>query len=70
VTASASCPAGKALLGGGGSATNTDVTPERTVLTQSFPLSTTSWQAVGVVVGGDLSTGRRMTVQAWAICTA
>jgi hypothetical protein len=68
VTASASCPAGQTLLAGGGSATNTDTHPDRSVLTQSFPLNATTWLAVGVVSGENLSSGRRMTVQAWAIC--
>jgi len=68
VTASASCPAAKALLGGGGTATNTDPHPDRSVLTQSFPLNATTWRAVGVVSSENLSSGRRMTVQAYAIC--
>jgi hypothetical protein len=68
VTGSASCPAGKTLLGGGGRVTTTDSHADRAVLTQSYPLGPTTWQAVGVVSSDNLSSGRRMTVQAWAIC--
>ncbi|MGB2875121.1 MAG: hypothetical protein WBB76_06560 [Gaiellaceae bacterium] len=68
MTASASCPAGKALLGGGGTATNNE-SPEASFLNQSFPFNATTWRVVGVVAT-DLSSSKRMTVQAWAVCAA
>jgi hypothetical protein len=69
VTADASCPSGTVLLGGGGKVTNNDTHPDRTVLTQSYPLDGTTWHAVGVIAGENLSGGHRMTVQAFARCS-
>jgi hypothetical protein len=66
--ATVSCPAGKVLLGGGGAVSNDDH-PEKSAMTKSFPDSTTQWHAQGVVLA-DLATGKKLSVQAWAICTA
>jgi hypothetical protein len=68
LTATATCPAGKALLGGGGTVVNDEVgSPQKTVLVQTYPSSGTVWTAVGVVTG-NLPTAK-MTVQAYAICS-
>ena len=66
VTATASCPIGQVLLGGGGTATNTQ-SPELSILSQSFPSSTTQWTVVGVST--KITGGSTMTVQAFAICS-
>jgi hypothetical protein len=54
------------LLGGGATVTNNDGHPDWTVLIESRPLDSTSWQAVGVVTTG---LGGHMAVQARAICS-
>jgi hypothetical protein len=67
-TAVASCTAGRVLLGGGAQVTNTS-SPEKSVVTQSFPSSTTAWTAVGVVTGQLNNGGNTMTVAAYALCS-
>jgi hypothetical protein len=66
VTGTASCPAGKLLVGGGGrtSATNTG----RAALQASYPSSTTTWTAIAILTAGNLGGGGSLTVQAYAIC--
>jgi hypothetical protein len=68
VTASASCPAGKVLLGGGGLVTTTTSAKERVHLAASYPTSTT-WTATGVVGVGALGAGQTMTVTAYVLCS-
>jgi len=68
VTATATCPSG-VLLGGGGQVTTTSANPDRAVLVSSYPSSTTGWTVVAVVNQGALGTGRTMTVQAYALCS-
>jgi hypothetical protein len=70
VTVTASCPAGKALLGGGAQATNSDAThPARVAIVRSSPGSASSWTATGVISAG-LGAPNAMTVTAYAVCTA
>jgi hypothetical protein len=69
VTATASCPSGKSLLGGGGLVTTTVAQKERVHLTASYPTSTTVWTAIGVVGVGALGAGQTMTVTAYALCS-
>jgi trimeric autotransporter adhesin len=66
-TATASCTGGKVLLGGGAQVTNTK-SPEESVITQSYPSSTTAWTAVGVVTA-NLNGANTMTVTAWVVCS-
>jgi hypothetical protein len=68
VTATATCPAGKVLLGGGAQVTTTSANADRAVLVSSYPSSATVWTAVAVVNQGALGVGRTMTVQAYALC--
>jgi hypothetical protein len=56
------------LLGGGAQVTNTK-SHEDSVITQSYPSSTTAWTAVGVVTGGLNNAGNTMTVTAWVVCS-
>jgi hypothetical protein len=69
ITAVANCPAGKLLLGGGGSAI-TNLNPSRFALQSSRPTSTTQWQAIGVIVTQATTAGSTSTVTAFAVCTA
>jgi hypothetical protein len=69
VTATATCPAGKMLLGGGATVTSTAAQKERVYLALSYPSSTTVWTAVGVVGIASLGTGQTMTVTAYALCS-
>jgi hypothetical protein len=68
LSATATCPAGKVLLGGGALVTNTQAA-QRVVLTGSRPTSTTVWTATAVVITG-LTGVNTATVTAYAICTA
>ena len=70
VTATASCPAGRVLLGGGAQVTNTQA-PDMAVMSQSFPSSTSptgQWTVVGVVIK-NMNAGNTMTVTAYALCS-
>jgi Collagen triple helix repeat (20 copies) len=69
LTATASCPAGKVVLGGGGLATTTSAQKERVHLTASYPTSTTTWSATGIVGIAALGAGQTMTVTAYVLCS-
>ena len=69
VTATATCPAGKVLLGGGGLVTTTVSAKERVHLAGSHPSSTTTWTAIGDVGNGAVGAGQTMTVTACALCS-
>lgn len=69
VTATATCPSGSVLLGGGASVTTTAAQKERAQLVASYPSSTTTWSAVGVVAISALGGGQTMTVTAYALCS-
>ena len=69
-TATASCPAGTVLLGGGAQVTTTATQKERAALVTSYVSGATTWTAVGVVAIANLGGGNTMTVTAQAICTA
>jgi hypothetical protein len=67
INATATCPAGKVLLGGGANVTNTQAN-SRVVLVGSRPTSTTVWTASAVVTTALTGTNTA-TVTAYAICT-
>jgi hypothetical protein len=69
VTATATCPSGKVLLGGGAQVTTTATQKSRTALVSSYASSTTVWTAIGVVATGALGSGNTMTVTAYALCS-
>ena len=71
VTATATCPEGKVLLGGGAKVTATGTVTEASdaVLLQSYPSSATTWTAVGIAEF-DFPVGQSMTVQAFVVCTS
>jgi hypothetical protein len=58
VNATASCAAGRVLLGGGASVTTTASQKERVVLQASYPSSATTWTGVGVVAIAALGAGK------------
>ena len=68
VTATATCPMGKVLLGGGAHITTTATQKSRAVLVSSYPSSTTVWTAIGVAEAA-LGAGNTMTVTAYALCS-
>lgn len=68
-TATATCPIGTVLLGGGAQITTTAVQKERAQLVSSYASGATTWTAIGVVAVGNLGAGNTMTVTAQAVCT-
>ncbi|HEY6695565.1 MAG TPA: hypothetical protein VI006_22120, partial [Solirubrobacteraceae bacterium] len=69
VAAIADCPAGKKLLGGGGTVTTSNgASLQRVAVQASAPADADTWRVVGVVVA-NLTGGQTMNVQATAICT-
>jgi hypothetical protein len=68
VSATASCPAGKTLLGGGGRVTKSGITSPLAIA-ESYPSASNTWKVVGTntVAGGS---GEKFTVQAYVVCSA
>jgi len=66
-TATASCSAGKVLLGGGALVTTT-ANASKVQLTASYPSSTSVWTAIGTV-GVAITGGKTMMVTAYALCS-
>jgi hypothetical protein len=66
--ATATCPAGKVLLGGGGQVTQNGGNEGDVILQKSYPSGPTTWTAVGVILGFGLAAS--MDVQAYVICTS
>jgi hypothetical protein len=70
VTATATCPAGKKILGGGGTYTvSSSAQFARVALLASYPSSATAW-SVSVRVNQGLGSGVTATARAYAVCTA
>jgi len=69
-TATATCPAGKMVLGGGAQVTVSIANESyRGGLVSSYPSSASIWTAVGMVLNSDLAAGTTLTVQAYALCS-
>jgi len=68
VTGTATCAAGKVLLGGGAQATITSANVDRVLLSASYPSSTTVWTAIATA-SAALGAGQTMTVTAYALCS-
>jgi hypothetical protein len=69
VTATATCPAGKVVLGGGATITTTAAQKDRAVLVTSYPSATNIWTAIGVVADANLGPNQTMTVTAYVLCS-
>jgi len=70
-TSSATCPAGKILLGGGGRVTQSDAATQeaKIALVESYPSTSTTWTAVGVA-NANITSNTTVTVQAFAVCSS
>jgi maltoporin len=69
VTATATCPAGKKILGGGGSYTVSNASQiSRVGLIETYPSAANAWTVTARVHQG-LSSGFTTTVTAYAVCT-
>ena len=68
-TATATCPGGTVLLGGGARITTTALQRDRAELVSSYPSATDTWTAIGVVAIAALPAGQTMTVTAYALCS-
>jgi hypothetical protein len=69
VTSTASCAPGKVVLGGGANVTTTDTNRNRGVLVSSYPSSTSTWTAIGVVGDSNLANGKTTSVTAYVLCS-
>jgi hypothetical protein len=68
-SATASCPEGSSLLGGGGRVTvNGPSQLPLVAMYESYPSSANTWTASGVVAA-RLGGGATMVVQAYVVCT-
>ena len=71
-SATATCPAGTMLLGGGALVTTAGTTKPMTFLSASYPSSTTVWTATattGLAGAGGGPGSPSATLTAYAICT-
>jgi hypothetical protein len=62
-----SCPTGSVLLSGGAQVTAPGPADQNVVLRSSFPISTTTWQVVAMVIR-PLGAGNAMTMRPFALC--
>jgi hypothetical protein len=69
VTSTADCATGKVILGGGAQVITTDTNLGRAVLVSSYPSSTTTWTAIGVVTDANLGNGKTISATAYALCS-
>jgi hypothetical protein len=70
VTATATCPAGKKILGGGASySVSSSSQTNRVDLVVSIPSAANAWTA-SLRVGQNLTSGVTATVRTYAVCTA
>lgn len=70
IAATAMCPTGKVLLGGGAKATTSSPNASDVALEASYPSSGTTWTAIAAVGIAGLPAGATLTVQAFIVCTA
>jgi hypothetical protein len=71
ISSTATCPAGKTLLGGGGRVTTAGSgTPANAaILSETYPSASNTWKAVGTV-GTTLSGSQKIGVEAYVVCSA
>jgi hypothetical protein len=69
IIATATCPSGAVVLGGGGYVQTTATQKERALLLSSYPSAPDTWRALGVVTISALGGGNTMTVTAYALCS-
>ncbi|HET7454708.1 MAG TPA: hypothetical protein VFJ76_04235 [Solirubrobacterales bacterium] len=71
VSSTATCPAGKTLLGGGArvSTAGSGTPANAALLTETYPSASNTWKATATV-GTTLSGSQKIGVEAYAICSA
>ncbi|MGH9047665.1 MAG: hypothetical protein ACRDVW_10185, partial [Acidimicrobiales bacterium] len=67
VVAETSCPKGQVLLSGGAEVSAPGLADRNVLLRSSFPISATTWQAVGMVIK-PLAQGDKMTMRPFVMC--
>jgi hypothetical protein len=67
LVATTSCPIGEALLGGGAQLSASGASDRNVELRSSFPLTTKTWQTVGLVTA-SLGSGHSMTMKPYVLC--
>jgi hypothetical protein len=68
--ATAKCPTGKTLLGGGGKVAGAGgATAQMVALAESYPSASDTWTVVGTVIG-TMSGGNKISVTAYAVCSS
>ena len=67
MTSTATCAAGKVLLGGGVLVTSTD-SSDKVGTMSSYPSATNVWTGIGVI-HMSLGNGKTMSVTAYALCS-
>ena len=71
VIATATCAAGKLVLGGGALVTTTETgsNVKRAGLVSSYPTAADTWTAIGMVTDSKLGGGETISVTAYALCS-
>ncbi|HTU38264.1 MAG TPA: hypothetical protein VMF35_09610 [Acidimicrobiales bacterium] len=67
VTATATCPQGEIVLGGGAQVTATGTSAKDVVLRSSFPTAANGWRATGSVIAPFAATDQ-MSVHPYVLC--
>jgi hypothetical protein len=67
VMATASCPTGKVLLGGGANVTGAADVQKNVMLRSSYPISSSAWRSVAVVMA-PLAAGEQVSLHPYVLC--
>jgi hypothetical protein len=67
ITATASCPAGQVLLGGGANVTGVGQAAKNVMLRSSYPVTSSAWRTVDVVMA-PLGGSGQVSVHPYVLC--